>query len=224
MSVAACHIRLCNKYGLRLEICEEVLNIIKELFPWAKEIDSTWKPYLHDWWAGIISPLERCSIQDIFPSNQEGQNKESFPCEIKHYMDLQVLFQHWLSNWRSGHRYKGHYAKGIGTNSHCHFIGSSNNRSCLCNEFHIVIQDTDWKHIKYPCLFLYDSKLPVEGEFPFQPQRNWATLASPPKGQQHGFLDKSGNEWCWDTSHQDHWDVQTGGLTHLNITLDGRIL
>ncbi|MFC1956597.1 polymorphic toxin type 17 domain-containing protein [Chloroflexota bacterium] len=194
------------------------------LFPWEKMTDSTWKPYYHDWWVGIISELERCSIEHIFPQNQEEQNKESFPCKIKSYMDIQVLLQHWLGNWRSGHRYKGHYDKGIGTNSHCHFIGSSNNRSCVCNEFHIVIQGTDWKHIKYPWLFLYDSKLPVEGEFPFQPQSNWATLALPPKGRQFGFLDKSGNEWCWDIYHQDHWDVQTGGSTHLNVTLDGRIL
>ena len=41
---------------------------------------------------------------------------------------------------------------------------------------------------------------------------------------QFGFLDKSGNEWCWDTYHQDHWDVQTGGSTHLNVTPDGHIL
>lgn len=134
------------------------------------------------------------------------------------------LFHDWLYNWKNGYRHKGCYVKGIGANIYHNTVASQLRNSCICSEFQIIVDDTEWKYIKYPWLLLYDSKLPVEGDFPFQPHNNWMNLNQAPKGSSFGYLDRSGNQWCWDNKHQGHWDVQIiRSLCHKRVNPEGQI-
>lgn len=222
MSVAANHIKICKSLGLRLEMCRQVMDSVIEHFPWGNIQDEAWKQYLFDWYKGIISELDRVSSIHTLSTNKENQNGNTFTCVIKHQICKQRLFRKWLENWRNGHKYKDRYTKGIGTQAKCNMVNSSAQEYCLCSEFHIVAQYIEWKYVRYPWLLLYDKRLPVGGEFPFQPQRNWMTLNSAPKGKQHGFIDNSGNEWCWDASHSGHWDIQLSTSRYIRVNQDGQ--
>jgi hypothetical protein len=219
MSVAAGHIKECKSLELHLEICSQVLDSVLDSFPWQNVGDPEWKQYIFDWIKGVISELERVSTVYTFTADDE-QNEDTVPCALNQQVCKQGLFMKWLEHWASGYKCKGRYIKGIGTNVNCRINFPV--PSCLCGEFYIFAQYTEWRYLKYPWLLLYDKRLPVEGKFPFQPQNNWITLNSAPKGSQHGFLDKSGNEWCWDASHGGHWDVQLSSSGYRRVNQDGQ--
>jgi len=223
MSFVARHIKFCTENNLKIEVCAQILEIITGLFPWLKMGDEKWKQYLLTWWNGVIRELERYASNRISSANSGNQNIQGFQCEIKHHMKLHNLFGHWLIDWRNGHKYRALYDKGIGANN-CSIINNSHvMNQGLCNEFHIIGECEQWKDIRYPWLLMYDKRLPVDGDFACKPQNNWMNLSIAPKGQRHGFLDKSDNEWCWDTKHNGHWGVQSGGMCYLMVTPTGRI-
>lgn len=223
MAVAAEHIKECKSLDLHLEICSQVLESVWKSLPWQNLDDQAWKQYVLGWITGVISDLERGSISYVLPADDNEQDGDTVTCAGNQQVCKQRLFAKWLEHWRNGHKYKGRYVKGIGTNANCNIANPSISNSCLCSEFHTVVQYIEWKCLKYPWLLLYDERLPVGGEFPFRPQNNWMTLSSAPKGHQHGFLDKSSNEWCWDTLHGGHWDVQLSTSGYVRVNQDGQI-
>ena len=91
----------------------------------------------------------------------------------------------------------------------------------VCHKFFLA-SPSDWRLVQYPWLQRYHPNLPVDGEFPFVPPVNWQVAQL--HGDQHGLLDRNGNEWRWDLLHRTHWDVQLSDGRHLNVSTEGRLL
>jgi hypothetical protein len=76
--------------------------------------------------------------------------------------------------------------------------------------------------------------LPANGPFRYVPPKSWRPSEPLPRGTQHGFYDKFGNQWVWN-ARAGHWDVQlsntgkaqlghlSGSGAHVNITPKGEI-
>jgi filamentous hemagglutinin len=49
--------------------------------------------------------------------------------------------------------------------------------------------------------------LPTTGRLRFVPRRGYRPTQPLPRGEQHGYIDRFGNEWVWDQV-KGEWDVQ----------------
>jgi|GEM_PF-2337795 len=86
---------------------------------------------------------------------------------------------------------------------------------------------------------LKNARLPIEGLIRFVPKKGYNPSVPLPRGPQHGFLDRFGNEWVpgpsrtegqpfeWDVQLSERGRAQIGHLSrdgkHVNVSLDGRI-
>ena len=70
-------------------------------------------------------------------------------------------------------------------------------------------------------------RLPIAGEFPFVPPKNWNPAMPLPRGPANGYIDRQGREWVKGRSitpgEPFEWDVQIPPDLHQNVSLRGDI-
>ncbi len=215
------HLNTCAEFKITLEMSKKIFEYIRYCYPWHKMGDAKWKQYLLSWWTAVFVPLERSTI---FSDLTDVQNQENplMNCSISKIQEINVHWSKWLLSWRNGHQYRGQFDKGIGSDSECSALDSQTGGQEPCCKFHIISDCSQWKCIRYPWLLMYDSRLPTEGVIPFVPVRNWDILPQAKRGNQYGYLDIENNEWQWDNTHNDHWDVQMSSGGFKRITPDGK--
>jgi hypothetical protein len=71
------------------------------------------------------------------------------------------------------------------------------------------------------------AQLPTQGKVRYVPPKNWHPSEPLPRGPNHGYVDKFGNEWTKGPSRTKgqpfEWDVQRPDGSHWNISLDGKV-
>lgn len=198
-----------NKIDLILE--GEILTLARDQFPWNKMSDDHWKGYLLDWNILINSRISRIGV---IINSANITKFDTIKCRML-APNIQRLFSRLLSNFGSKKLPNGSYEEGIYVHSTC------DNKPNFFN-FNNTAELTK---IEFPWLQIYNVNLPTSGEFSFTPPANWRRRKTPLCGKQYGFIDRNHNEWTWDKSHNNHWDVQQANKkTHLNVSTDGRIL
>lgn len=80
----------------------------------------------------------------------------------------------------------------------------------------VVHELNTWKLLAFPWLAKTDDKLPIAGNEPYVPPKNWARMNLKRKikikGEvMYGYIDINNAIWVWDKMHNDHWDVQQNG-------------
>lgn len=85
----------------------------------------------------------------------------------------------------------------------------------------------DWKLIAFPWLEKTSIYLPVGGDTPYIPPKNWKRMNLKRKVKInrelcYGYIDINNNIWVWDKMHKNHWDVQQGEKhkTYKKVYLD----
>lgn len=213
------HIDVCRENRISLAMSSAVWKRILELFPWQCQSDPEKRQLVALWRSVVLTPLQRlCKFIECSSWKQAHSFETS--CSISNDEELSASWVVWLSTWSSGLAVNGIYTKGLVADSRL----CDGQPSPMCSAFTLVLTTSDWLVVRFPWYHKYPPTLPAEGEFPFEPPMNWET--SPVRrGSQRGYLDKHGNEWRWDSSHGDHWDVQL----HLQdryrrVATDGRAL
>lgn len=201
-----------KEHDIKIIIAKEILEDIKNSYPWHLMHDSTWKGYLLSWhilvieWitkhADIVAVKDSANIVNLF-CNQINQNINNIFINFIHEIG-DINLPRGLSDFS---------------------IFSSNDcgTDIYFNKYYSLTDTNNIHYVKHPWLRIYTKNLPPEGEYPFVPPENWRLQATPAKGPNHGYLDSNGNEWVWDHLHENHWDVQINGK-HINVTSIGKIL
>lgn len=101
-----------------------------------------------------------------------------------------------------------------------------NNHSVPCRRCLVLseLDDRKWLQLNPDFYFLgfYDIELPISGDFPFIPPRDWHTHKDHLGSRAVGFLDHENKLWRWGYAHgNDHWDVTFLDGSHRNILPDG---
>jgi len=209
----------CKKYKIKLELSREVWDRINSLFPWNHEGNDVLMQYIHHWRAAILGPLNKMVIFVDVDQGVNQQKLDEITCEVSNDNDLHIAWVKWLCFWSTGNMINNEFIKGLATEGSC---CPQDNHSPLCERFTMVLEIRDWKTVRFPLYKKYPSSLPAEGQYTFRPPDNWNNQQIS-RGQNHGYLDKDGNEWVRDKLHQDHWDVQIFGTTYYRrISDDGR--
>ena len=76
----------------------------------------------------------------------------------------------------------------------------------------VVHEQKTWRLLAFPWLEKTDIKLPVEGDAPYIPPKNWNRLKLKQMIKIHGemnygYIDINHDIWVWDKMHNNHWDV-----------------
>lgn len=207
------HLESCEAFEIPLVMSGAVLDIVMEKCPWNWYQDEEWKGWINDWFASVWPALDSSRVAHD-PEMIEGVGGQ---CPLAEDEDLWGRWCAFLQWWGNGPTYEERWLKGIAVRDcaeNCHSVA-------VCRRF-ILIPPASWRVIRYPWLMRYDEDLPVSGQFPFVPPENWQNAML--HGNQHGFLDQEGNEWCWDSLHHNHWDVQLPAGGYHNVNSDGVIL
>ncbi|EGR1757298.1 hypothetical protein QUN95_004598 [Vibrio parahaemolyticus] len=198
-------------------LSKEILNKYHESFPWNKLQEKEWKGYVLKWNELIQSVLIKNSkIKSAQVLNSSGIN-----CCNASSRDINELFAAFLTKLGSAGLPNGMHQEGIISSDFC------GTNTLTCN-FQLVHSRDDLVRVCYPWLRVYKKNLPYEGEFPFIPDDNWLQAGVPIRRSNfsnNGYLDIYGNEWTWDTYHNDHWDVQHSNRTndYTNVNVDGSL-
>lgn len=207
------HLQECRNLNIRFVMSKAVLAAIMEKCPWNLCQDPVWRGWITEWTTAVSAELERQSVSHV-PETIDGIHGV---CPLFPDQELWKRWCAFLEFWGEGIAFRERWIKGIAVsecNPHCQ-------ATATCGRFHLV-PPTNWRAIRFPWLLRYDANLPVAGPFPFVPPEDWRNAAL--HGAQHGYLDRNGNEWCWDRLHNDHWDVQLRNGGYRNVSADGRIL
>jgi hypothetical protein len=207
------HLIECQNLGIRVMMSSAVLELINERCPWNWYGDAAWRGWIIDWVNAVWTELDKCSVGHV-PERIPGVLGD---CALHADEELWSRWCAFLQWWRTGDTYSGVYLKGLAVQE----CAVTCNSAAACRLFHLV-PPIAWRQLKYPWLLRYDTNLPVDGKFPFVPPYDWRGAQL--HGCKHGFLDRDGNEWCWDQLHQNHWDVQLRSGGYQNVSPDGRIL
>jgi len=216
------HIEQCQGLRIRVRWSKSVVRRIMALFPWRYD-DSSWKGYVRDWQESLLGPLAKGKLGTLEDAESAPDAAVSFSScgRLGSFSALAEEWEDWLIGWFADAESPGD-SKGVGTPATCAAVGRAT--SDHPTGFLFVAEPIKWRLVKYPWLRFYDPRLPTQGRS-FEPERRWRTLNKPPRGQANGLLDRYGNEWCWDSYHNDHWDVQLRhGGGHENVSPDGSLL
>lgn len=189
-----------------------ILDLMLEAFPWDRISDPEWSGYLRDWNQVIMQHIaKRCELVE---HGLHTQHQKIICTQLT--QEINDIFVSFLDTFIVNRFAVNLYSEGIVSSTAC-------GAGITYKKIHSVKCEDDIYPVIYPWLRTHDKRLPYMGQFPFEPVRNWMTLATPPRGVNNGYIDIRGNEWVWDTLHKDHWDVQMRN-TYENVTPDGRIL
>lgn len=220
------HIDYCNRYGIKVRWHERLINalISKPFPPWDYLQDNRWRPYVLNWQETVMGPLNRGRLGSIDRCRlPEDPVAVVIGCFAGEDEDISRIWICWLEAWKARADCPID-SKGIAASECCERFEHA--AYPKCDDIAIIVENDEWRLVKYPWLRFYDSRLPEDGDFPFRPHSNWRELDHPPRGDGNGLLDVEGNEWQWREHHGYHWDVQlihTHG-EHKRVTPDGRIL
>lgn len=214
-------LRSCVSEAIRLNIniclSKELVVLYDNGFPWNRMNDDSWKGYLIDWDSSIRSTLLSNAKISSVPAVQVSSGN------ICHTLSTQVnaLFEALLIKLGSGGMPSNLNPEGVISKTLC---GSNS----LLSSFKRIEIPSDLEQVLYPWLRIYRQPLPPVGEYPFIPPSSWVHSSSPIRRSNYsnnGYLDHQGNEWKWDKSHNDHWDVQHSNNTndYTNVNTDGSI-
>ncbi|WP_318496408.1 polymorphic toxin type 17 domain-containing protein [Photobacterium leiognathi] len=205
-----------NERNINIYLSYELVALYENGFPWDRMDNTDWKGYLLDWDASIRSKLLNISKLKSIPST----NRETVVCN---QLSDQVngLFEALLLALHSSGMPSGMYPEGVIYKSTC-------GTNSLLTGFHRIEAPSCFDKVEHPWLRIYNQPLPPKGEFPFIPPFNWNHSAIPIRRNNfsnYGYLDAHGNEWEWDTLHDDHWDVQHSNRTndYTNVNVDGSL-
>ncbi len=198
-------------------LSKEILDRYDESFPWNKLQEREWRGYVLKWNELIQSIL----IKNSKIKSSPIINGSSINCCNVSSRHVNELFEAFLIKLGSSGLPNGMHQEGIISSDFC-------GTSSITDNFQLVYSCNDLIKVCYPWLRVYKKDLPYEGEFPFVPDDNWLQTGTPIRRSNFsnkGYLDVHGNEWTWDTLHNDHWDVQHSKRPndYTNVNIDGSI-
>ena len=223
MEVVANHIDTVKKYGLTLEMSQQLYDDLFNRFPWALINDPEWRQVVFLWQQAVLTPLRKCPL-NLIPQvpQKEHQPHEDYHCALSSLDTLCMRWSEWLSYWDAGSNFANQVDRNIGVPPSC---DADVQPSTDCIKHHRAHREEEWLPARFPWMKIYSAKLPPDGDFPFVPEPHWRQSRRPRRGNQGGYLDREGNQWVWDPQHYDHWDVQLYRENrYLNVTPEGRIL
>ena len=188
-------------------------------FPWHGMGDARLRQRIALWRSAVLTPLLRRCIRHSVPVPEPEESVSQHSCAVGTHARISHAWCQWLTVWSTGPRINEKFVKGLAVEAHaCNPADTKKG----CGEFTIITSASDWPLVQFPWYHKYPRELPAEGSFVFRPPSGWETSA-PLRGESHGYIDVSGNEWILDKLHRDHWDVQRPGKsTYRRISSDGR--
>lgn len=203
---------LAEDNGVSIYLSSEIMEVFEDRYPWHKMNDDMWKGYLNSWYLLITQKLNRNCIF-LVGNSPYGSGS----CNVVS-SNINAMFQNFLSVFAISNMANGQKKEAIITNNTC---GSAPYQELFSFDMPSKIM-----FVVAPWLRIYKKPLPYTGEFSFIPPQGWENMSILPKGTQHGFIDKTGNEWVWDLLHKNHWDVQHPSPrgSYTNICPEGKRL
>jgi len=202
----------CEIHSIRPIILQETCRRYIEGQPWNMMEDPQWKMLLMDWMSSIYPRLEKATLSFIAKTT-------TIAC-AKLIVQTNIEKDHW-------HTLLADPNSIIQTPFPSFVLATSNCDQSACHVHRTATNgglNSATQLILYPWLAIYDSRLPVGGEWPFIPPKNWERSGKVVRGLQHGYIDASGREWVHDTERCDHWDVQLEDGTHQNVNYNGDMI
>lgn len=202
-------INAANSLKIEIHVSKEILDYLKNSYPWRLAQDENWKKHLSLWHTLITSKLGkhfkiRSAISDV--------EHDSFYCE-ELSKEANKIFNDFIIVFLSKDLPKKDSSEGVFSSGKCaekvYEIGAFP-----------VVDVSFLINIQHPWLRIYNQPLPTSGPYPFIPPDKWINSAKPARGINNGYLDINGNEWLWDKLHKNHWDLQIDG-GHKNISTSG---
>jgi hypothetical protein len=191
-------------------VSAEILSYLNQNYPWILMDDPAWKGYILSWYTLIQQKISKIAKIVSSPVNCNKNSCSGVSLNVSH------LFSSFLSSFATLNMPNNMAEEGVISICKCDVEISHPHL------FYVKIP-SDLNFVEYPWLRIYDKELPPSGNYHFTPPRNWRTQPRPSRGRNFGYLDDNGVEWCWDTLHKNHWDVQDGS-PYTNVSPDGRVL
>jgi len=213
------HLDECSRRDIHIHLSRQTLEACLGAFPWHGMGDARLRQRIALWRSAVLTPLRRhCILHSVpVPNTEESVPHQS--CAVGTHTTISHAWSQWLTAWANGPRVNGKLVKGLATEERACNPGDTKTD---CDEFTVVTSASDWLLVQFPWYHKYPRELPAEGPFVFCPPSGWESSA-PQRGESHGYVDVSGNEWRYDRFHRDHWDVQLQGKnTYRRISADGR--
>jgi len=221
LQAAQNHIDTAKSYGLKLEMSRQLFDDLLNRFPWRLIRDPQWKQHVFLWQQAVLTPLRKCCTLHEVPQTKQVPCA-SYQCSLSSIHSLLARWAEWLFYWDAGSNFANYQHRNIGVPQSC---DNAIHPSADCARHYRAHGKEDWRPARFPWMKMYSSKLPPDGDFPFEPDPRWRRSGSPMRGSNGGYLDRKRNEWIWDSTHNNHWDVQlSGGSGYARVTPDGQIL